>query len=172
MRNVLMAYIEMLLNAPQISDQLDELKTGISDSGELDPRAVPDLGDAGHWREGATAMIMGTQETTASIDEMETTLDAQLAHSTRLRQSVLKRAFEGGWCNGNRSWQKRKEGCTSNLGSQVEGLSAPLVHRLERGSTLARVPGPRHELLRGHSRPFSCPMMKMKVSYIGSSGYI
>jgi type I restriction enzyme S subunit len=29
------------------------------------------------------------------IDEMETTVDAQLVHSTRLRQSVLKRAFEG-----------------------------------------------------------------------------
>jgi hypothetical protein len=31
----------------------------------------------------------------STIDEMETTLDAQLAQSTRLRQSVLKRAFEG-----------------------------------------------------------------------------
>lgn len=30
-----------------------------------------------------------------TANEMESTLDAQLAHSTRLRQSVLKRAFEG-----------------------------------------------------------------------------
>lgn len=31
----------------------------------------------------------------STIDEMESTLDAQLSHSTRLRQAVLKRAFEG-----------------------------------------------------------------------------
>lgn len=90
------AYIEMLLNSPQITDQLDELKTGISDSGVNLTQGrflileMPVIGV-----KEQRAMMLGTQEATASIDEMESTLDAQLAHSTRLRQSVLKRAFEG-----------------------------------------------------------------------------
>lgn len=40
-------------------------------------------------------LVMRIQEAFERTEEMESTLDAQLAHSTRLRQSVLKRAFEG-----------------------------------------------------------------------------
>jgi hypothetical protein len=35
------------------------------------------------------------EERLAGANEMESTLDTQLVHSTRLRQAVLKRAFEG-----------------------------------------------------------------------------
>jgi len=90
------AYIEMLLNSPQITDQLDDLKTGISDSGVNLTQGrflileMPVIG-----LKEQRAMIRQTQEATASIAEMEATLDAQLLQSTRLRQAVLKRAFEG-----------------------------------------------------------------------------
>ena len=90
------AYVEMLLNSPQITDQLDDLKTGISDSGVNLTQGrflileMPVIGLKEQW-----AMIRKTQEATASIAEMEGTLDAQLSQSTRLRQAVLKRAFEG-----------------------------------------------------------------------------
>jgi len=90
------AYIEMLLNSPQITDQLDDLKTGISDSGVNLTQGrflileMPVIG-----LKEQRAMISRTQEATASIAEMETTLDAELLQSTRLRQAVLKRAFEG-----------------------------------------------------------------------------
>lgn len=40
-------------------------------------------------------LVMRIQEAFERTEEMESTLDAQLAHSTRLRQSVLKRAFQG-----------------------------------------------------------------------------
>jgi type I restriction enzyme S subunit len=90
------AYVEMLLNSPQITDQLDDLKTGISDSGVNLTQGrflileMPVIG-----LKEQRAMIQKTQEATASIAEMETTLDTQLAQAVRLRQSVLKRAFEG-----------------------------------------------------------------------------
>lgn len=35
------------------------------------------------------------EQATAAANEIETTLDAELLRSTRLRQAVLKRAFEG-----------------------------------------------------------------------------
>jgi len=90
------AYVEMLLNSPQITDQLDDLKTGISDSGVNLTQGrflileMPVIG-----LKEQRAMIRKTQEATASTAEMEATLDAQLLQSTRLRQAVLKRAFEG-----------------------------------------------------------------------------
>jgi len=48
-------------------------------------------------------LVMRIQEAFERTEEMETTLDAQLSQSTRLRQSVLKRAFEGRLVNNTAS---------------------------------------------------------------------
>lgn len=90
------AYIEMLLNAPQVTDQLDELKTGISDSGvNLTQGRFLSLEMPVIKRNAQRELIARTQAAAASVDETETTLDAQLQQAVRLRQAVLKRAFEG-----------------------------------------------------------------------------
>jgi type I restriction enzyme S subunit len=90
------AFLEVILNSPPILDQLDELKTGISDSGvnltqqrfrrlklPLPPLKIQDR------------IVTEVEKRLSIIAVSEQQIEANLKRSARLRQSILKRAFEG-----------------------------------------------------------------------------
>jgi len=90
------AFVEVVLNSPRFLDRLDELKTGISDSGvnltqkkfvEM-PIPLPPLAEQ-------EQIVLLVEERLSQIDSAEKTIDAELIRAKRLRQSILKRAFEG-----------------------------------------------------------------------------
>jgi type I restriction enzyme S subunit len=90
------AFVEVVLNAPYFLDRLDELKTGISDSGinltqkkfvEL-PIPLPPLAEQ-------EQIVTVVEERLSQIESAEKTIDAELVRAKRLRQSILKQAFEG-----------------------------------------------------------------------------
>ena len=90
------AYVEMYLNAPPTLDMLERLKTGISDSGvNLTqkrflpmPLALPPRAEQ--------SRIVEAVETQISVnDALGRSTGQQLGRCARLRQSILKWAFEG-----------------------------------------------------------------------------
>ncbi len=89
-------YLELVLNAPQIIELLDELKTGISDSGvnltqgrfmamELPFPSIP-IQDV---------IVAETERKISVLFKIEREFDANLRRADRLRQSILKQAFSG-----------------------------------------------------------------------------
>jgi type I restriction enzyme S subunit len=90
------AYLEIALNTPVVIEAIDRLKSGINDSGvslthnKLYAVAIPlpPLAE----QEQIVALV---EERLSQIDSAEKTIDAELIRSKRLRQSILKRAFEG-----------------------------------------------------------------------------
>lgn len=87
-------YVSWMIKSPDIQQQLTSLSGSTAQQAIYlkDIRKVelpiPPL-------EMQERFALEIRERYTAIDEMESTLDAQLAHSMRLRQSVLKRAFEG-----------------------------------------------------------------------------
>lgn len=89
-------YLELVLNVPVIVDTLDELKTGISDSGVnltqvrfnklLIP--LPPLTEQ-------KVMIEEVERRLSVADELETTIETNLKRAERLRQTILQQAFSG-----------------------------------------------------------------------------
>jgi type I restriction enzyme S subunit len=93
---VLLSYVEAFLQAPDTMARLNSLKTGISDSGvNLTQQgilafavAVPPLAEQ-------QRIVAEVDRLISVTDEVEQTVLAQLTRAKRLRQAVLKRAFEG-----------------------------------------------------------------------------
>lgn len=89
-------YIEVVLNSPHIKDAINKLKTGISDSGvNLTQKGflgltipVPSL--------RIQQQIVSEIEARLSVcDKLEETVNENLKKADALRQSILKKAFEG-----------------------------------------------------------------------------
>jgi len=89
-------YLELVLNAPQIIELLDELKTGISDSGvnltqgrfvamKLPLPSIPIQ----------QAIVDETERRISILSELEREFSTDLCRTDRLRQSILKQAFSG-----------------------------------------------------------------------------
>jgi type I restriction enzyme, S subunit len=93
---VLPAFLELVLNAPHIVDAVNELKTGISDSGvNLTQKRfgelivpLPPLADQ-------TRIVAEVERRLSVVEELETVVSANLQRATRLRQSILQKAFTG-----------------------------------------------------------------------------
>jgi type I restriction enzyme S subunit len=89
-------YIELVLNSPQIRNRLDEIKTGISESGvNLTQKGflslelpIPSLRKQGE-------IVIELESKLSVCDHMEESIDEQLLQAEALRQSILKKAFEG-----------------------------------------------------------------------------
>ncbi len=90
------ACLEVVLNAPRIVDALDELKTGISDSGvNLTQQKFMDLRIPIPTIENQSSIVVEVERHLSIVHEIEAQIDANLMRAARLRQGILKRAFEG-----------------------------------------------------------------------------
>jgi type I restriction enzyme S subunit len=95
-QRILPAYLDIALNAPQIVDALDELKTGISDSGvNLTQQRFMDLRIPMPSIDTQRALVSEVERRFSVIDDFEAAFSANLKRADRLRQAILKRAFEG-----------------------------------------------------------------------------
>jgi len=89
-------YLELVLNLPQILHSLDELKTGISDSGVNLTQGrflaleipLPEI-------KIQERIVAVTERKLSILAGLEKEFDASLRRANRLRQSILKKAFSG-----------------------------------------------------------------------------
>jgi len=89
-------FLEVVLNAPQIMDELDKLKTGISDSGvNLTQDRFAELTIPYPALVEQEAIVEAVEDQFSVIDHLEADLDAKLKSAQALRQSILRHAFTG-----------------------------------------------------------------------------
>ncbi len=90
------AFVEVILNAPQFVDELDKLKTGISDSGvNLTQNRFLELEVPYPPLDEQAAIVEAVEDQLSVIDHLESNLDAKLKNAQALRQSALRHAFSG-----------------------------------------------------------------------------
>ena len=91
------SYLELVLNAPVIVDALDELKTGISDSGvNLTQTRFNKLSIPLPPIPVQKTIIDEVERRLSVTEELEATIETNLKRAERLRQTILQRAFSGG----------------------------------------------------------------------------
>ncbi len=89
-------FVALVLNSPFYLRILDELKTGISDSGvNLTQERFLDLRIPVPSLDSQRNIEQRVDESWHATDRAAADIDVQLARATRLRQSILKHAFEG-----------------------------------------------------------------------------
>jgi type I restriction enzyme S subunit len=90
------AYVEVVLNSPSVLSEIEKLKTGISDSGvNLTQGRFNGLAIPLPPRREQEAIELGVGKQLSIFDEIGRTASANLRRVERLRQAVLKWAFEG-----------------------------------------------------------------------------
>jgi type I restriction enzyme, S subunit len=93
---LLPAFVEVVLNAPQFVDELDKLKTGISDSGvNLTQNRFLELEVPYPALDEQTAIVEAVEDQLSVIDHLDSGIDAKLKNGQALRQSILRHAFSG-----------------------------------------------------------------------------
>ncbi len=93
---VMPAYLEVVLNSPPLLDELDEMKTGISDSGvNLTQQKFRRLKIPVPPLQSQRRIVDDVEDRLSVATVAESEIDNSLARSSRLRQSILKQAFEG-----------------------------------------------------------------------------
>lgn len=89
-------FIELVLNSPRFVDALDDMKSGISDSGlNLTQKRFAELLIPLPPLAEQHQIVAEVEARTTAIDHLEAELDRQITRSNRLRQSTLRAAFEG-----------------------------------------------------------------------------
>lgn len=90
------AFLELVLNAPHVLDEVNKLKTGISDSGvNLTQKRFGELlVPLPHLAE-QTQISAEVERRLSVIEELEAMVAANLQRATRLRLSILQKAFSG-----------------------------------------------------------------------------
>ena len=89
-------FIELVLNSPRFVDALDEMKSGISDSGlNLTQKRFAELLIPLPPLAEQHQTVAVVEARTTAIDHLEAELERQITRSNRLRQSTLGSAFEG-----------------------------------------------------------------------------
>ena len=90
------AFLEVVLNAPNIVTELDALKTGINDSGlNLTQDRFSELRVPFPPLAEQTAIVEAVEAQLSVIEHLESDLDAKLKRAQALRQSILRSAFTG-----------------------------------------------------------------------------
>ena len=90
------AFLEMVLNAPHIVDAVNKLKTGISDSGvNLTQKRFGELIVPLPPLAEQTRIVAEVERRLSVVEELESVVSANLQRATRLRQSILQKAFTG-----------------------------------------------------------------------------
>ena len=93
------AFLELVLNAPNIVDELNQLKTGISDSGvNLTQKRLRELIIPLPSFKEQERIVAEVERRLSVIKELEAAVEADLTRADRLRQSLLARAFRGELC--------------------------------------------------------------------------
>ena len=87
-------FIELVLNSPRFVDALDDMKSGISDSGlNLTQKRFAELLIPLPTLAAQHQIVAEVEARTTAIDHLEAELDRQITRSNRLSQSVLTAAF-------------------------------------------------------------------------------
>jgi type I restriction enzyme, S subunit len=90
------AYLELVLNAPQTVDALNELKTGISDSGvNLTQKRFRELVVPIPPRSFQERIVAEVERRLSINEELTNEVEMNLKRAERLRQSILHRVFAG-----------------------------------------------------------------------------
>ena len=90
------AFLELVLNAPHVQDEVNKLKTGISDSGvNLTQKRFGELLVPLPPLAEQTRIVAEVERRLSVVEELESVVTANLQRATRLRQSILQRAFTG-----------------------------------------------------------------------------
>ncbi len=90
------AFLELVLNAPHIVDTLNELKTGISDSGvNLTQKRFRELAVPIPCLAEQQQIVAEVERRLSVMDEVEMEITVNLQRAERLRQSILGFAFSG-----------------------------------------------------------------------------
>lgn len=90
------AFLELVLNAPHIQDEVNKLKTGISDSGvNLTQKRFGELTVPLPPLAEQTRIVAEVERRLSVVEELESVVSANLQRATRLRQSILQKAFTG-----------------------------------------------------------------------------
>jgi len=87
-------FLEIVLNAPHMVDAIDELKTGISDSGvNLTQRGFQGLVIPLPPLSEQKRIVADVERRLSLIEELEAVAATTVQRATRLRQAVLRTAF-------------------------------------------------------------------------------
>jgi type I restriction enzyme, S subunit len=90
------AYLEIVLNAPQFVDAVNELKTGISDSGcNLTQKRFGELLVPFPSLAEQQRIVSEADRRLSVLEELNAAVNANLQCTISLRQSILQRAFDG-----------------------------------------------------------------------------
>ena len=90
------AFLELVLNAPHILDEVNKLKTGISDSGvNLTQKRFGELLVPLPTLAEQTRIVAEVERRLSVVQELEAVVSANLQRASRLRQSILQKAFTG-----------------------------------------------------------------------------
>ena len=90
------AFLELVLNAPHVQDEVNKLKTGISDSGvNLTQKRFGELLVPLPPLAEQTRIVAEVERRLSVVEELESVVSANLQRATRLRQSILQKAFTG-----------------------------------------------------------------------------
>lgn len=98
------AFLELVLNSPEVVDSLNELKTGISDSGvNLTQKRFQELLVPIPPIKVQERILVEVDRRLSLIRETEAQIDANFRRAERLRQSILAKAFSGELFNGKQT---------------------------------------------------------------------
>lgn len=93
---VMPAYLEVALNSPPMLDELDDMKTGISDSGvNLTQQKFRRLKIPVPSLQSQRQIVDIVEERLSVAAAAEAEIEKSLLRAARLRQSILKQSFEG-----------------------------------------------------------------------------
>lgn len=89
-------YLEALLNSPRTLDEIEQIKSGINDSGvNLNQGAFLRLSIPCCSIEEQKEIILQLDQVASVLNKKEETIGVALQQSETLRQSILKKAFSG-----------------------------------------------------------------------------
>jgi len=93
---VLPHFIEFLLNTPKYLDEIEKMKTGINDSGvNLTQKSFIQMQIPVPSLQEQKQIIQSVENRLSLADKMEESFNQSLQQAQALRQSILKKAFEG-----------------------------------------------------------------------------
>ena len=89
-------YFEYILNTPKYQDEIEKMKSGISDSGlNLTQKAFLQITIPVPTIDEQNKLVMEIESRLSVPDKMEESITQSLQQAEALRQSILKKAFEG-----------------------------------------------------------------------------
>lgn len=119
------SYVEVALNSPIVLNELEKLKTGISDSGvNLTQERFKALAIPIPPRREQDAIELAVSKQLSVSDDVRRMASADLRRITRLKQALLKRAFEGKLVDQDRT-DEPAERLLARIRAERAGVIAP-----------------------------------------------